>query len=125
MKRKKILYKMGELAKLCKVTPRTLQIPRLENQLHKCKEEMKRLSKRCSDLESLIAVQKKKEETADIYLDKLPAAFVASRYNYVDGAWNQKNPEKWLTIIQVPIESENVKFDEIMIDRSVKVKINK
>ena len=32
----------------------------------------------------------------------------APRYNYVDGAWNQKNPEKWLTIIQVPVEAENV-----------------
>ena len=26
------------------------------------------------------------------------------RYNYVYGAWNQKNPQKWLTIIQVPVE---------------------
>jgi len=23
---------------------------------------------------------------------------------YVDGIWNQENPEKWLTIIQVPVE---------------------
>lgn len=23
---------------------------------------------------------------------------------YVDGAWNQDDPEKWLTIIQVPVE---------------------
>ena len=23
---------------------------------------------------------------------------------YIDGAWNQKDPEKWLTIIQIPIE---------------------
>ena len=27
-----------------------------------------------------------------------------ARYNYVDAKWNQKNPEKWLTIIQVPVE---------------------
>jgi hypothetical protein len=27
----------------------------------------------------------------------------ATRYNYVEGAWNQKNPQKWLTIIQVPV----------------------
>jgi len=23
---------------------------------------------------------------------------------YVDGAWNQEDPEKWLSIIQIPIE---------------------
>ena len=23
---------------------------------------------------------------------------------YIDGAWNQEDPEKWLTIIQMPIE---------------------
>lgn len=274
MEKEKKFYKTGELAKLCKVTPRTLQIydekgllvpeqisdsghryynsenvlrlcfinslkqqglslseikelfddgicnmdiPQLERRLHHCKEEIKRLNKRCSDLESLIAKQKKREEAEDVYLDKLPAAIVAShtmmlshydelekqvidvtgpemlrlgcvtphpfycfsretgkvsadrkfevefcdevlemgtdsdiirfkqlpevplafcmkvhglhsqleasriqllaeiakrgyhivdtpRYNYVDGAWNQKNPEKWLTIIQVPVE---------------------
>lgn len=29
------------------------------------------------------------------------------RYNYVDGVWNQKDPKKWLTIIQVPVEKIN------------------
>jgi len=33
------------------------------------------------------------------------------RYNYVDGAWNQQNPKKWLTIIQVPVEEGNVESD--------------
>lgn len=28
----------------------------------------------------------------------------APRANYVDGIWNQEDPEKWLTIIQVPVE---------------------
>ena len=28
----------------------------------------------------------------------------APRFVYVDGAWNQEDPEKWLTIIQVPAE---------------------
>lgn len=281
MKKEEKLYKTGELAKLCKVTPRTLQIydekgllvpeyvsdngyryynsenvlrlcfinslkqqglslseiqelfkegtcsmdiPQLESQLHKCKEEIKRLDKRCSTLESLIAMRKKTQETAGIYLDKFPAAIVAShtmmlshydelekqvkgvvapemlrlgcvtpdpfycfsietgrvsadgklevefcdevlevgtdsdiirfkqlpevplalcmkvyglhsqleasrvrliaeiakrgyrivatpRYNYVDGAWNQQNPKKWLTIIQVPVEEGNVESD--------------
>ena len=23
---------------------------------------------------------------------------------YIDGAWNQEDPEKWLSIIQIPIE---------------------
>ena len=32
----------------------------------------------------------------------------APRYNYVDGIWNQKNPKKWLTVIQVPIEAKNI-----------------
>ena len=26
------------------------------------------------------------------------------RANYIDGIWNQENPEKWLTMIQVPVE---------------------
>ncbi|MBR5298689.1 MAG: MerR family transcriptional regulator [Bacteroidales bacterium] len=25
------------------------------------------------------------------------------RYSYVDGIWNQEDPEKWLTVIQVPV----------------------
>ena len=28
----------------------------------------------------------------------------APRANYVDGCWNEENPEKWLTIIQVPVK---------------------
>ena len=27
----------------------------------------------------------------------------APRASYVDGCWNQEDPEKWLTIIQVPV----------------------
>ena len=27
----------------------------------------------------------------------------APRANYVDGIWNQEDPEKWLTVIQVPV----------------------
>ncbi len=193
---------------------------KLERQLQKCEEELERLNKQRHCLKALIADQKKKEETADIYLDKLPSVFVAShtmmlsnynelekhvmevvgpemlrlgcitphpiycfsqetgnvsedgrfevefcdevlelqddseivqfkqlpevplalcmkvygandklgtnriqllaeitqrgyhivgapRYNYVEGAWNQKNPQKWLTIIQVPVEKVN------------------
>ena len=30
-----------------------------------------------------------------------------TRRQYVEGAWNQKDPEKWLTIYQVPIEKVN------------------
>jgi hypothetical protein len=26
------------------------------------------------------------------------------RYCYIDGIWNQEDPEKWLSIIQIPIE---------------------
>ena len=26
------------------------------------------------------------------------------RYSYVDGIWNQEDPDKWLTVIQVPVE---------------------
>ena len=28
----------------------------------------------------------------------------APRVNYIDGIWNQEDPEKWLTMIQVPVE---------------------
>ena len=24
--------------------------------------------------------------------------------SYIDGAWNQEDPEKWLSVIQIPIE---------------------
>lgn len=27
---------------------------------------------------------------------------------YVDGIWNQEDPEKWLTIIQVPVKKTNL-----------------
>lgn len=30
------------------------------------------------------------------------------RINYVNGFWNQKNPDKWLVIIQVPVEKMNI-----------------
>lgn len=33
------------------------------------------------------------------------------RRQYVEGAWNQKDPEKWLTIIQVPVTKEEHKFN--------------
>ena len=26
------------------------------------------------------------------------------RASYVDGIWNEEDPQKWLTIIQVPVE---------------------
>lgn len=29
------------------------------------------------------------------------------RYQFVEGPWNQKQPEKWLTIIQVPVAKRN------------------
>lgn len=28
----------------------------------------------------------------------------APRANYVDGAWNQEDPQRWLTVIQIPVE---------------------
>ena len=28
----------------------------------------------------------------------------APRAVYIDGIWNQEDPDKWLTIIQVPVE---------------------
>ena len=31
----------------------------------------------------------------------------APRACYVDGIWNQEDPEKWLTIIQVPVKKED------------------
>jgi effector-binding domain-containing protein len=33
-----------------------------------------------------------------------------SRIQYVEGSWNQKDPSKWLTIIQVPVESLSSKM---------------
>ena len=39
------------------------------------------------------------------YLEKEGYSIVsAPRACYVDGVWNQEDPEKWLTIIQVPVE---------------------
>lgn len=214
-------FSLAEIKQLFDGGTCNMDIPQLECKLHHCKEEIKRLNKHCSNLESLISMQKKIQETADVYLDKLPAAIVASRtmmlshydellkqvievtgpemlrlgcvtpqpfycfsietgevsadgkfevefcdevlevgtdsdiirfkqlpevplaicmkvygrhsqletsrvrlfaeivkrgynvvgtprYNYVNGIWNQENPEKWLTIIQIPIEKVNV-----------------
>ena len=28
----------------------------------------------------------------------------ALRTSYIDGTWNQENPEQWLSVIQIPIE---------------------
>ena len=30
------------------------------------------------------------------------------RTSYVDGAWNQEDPEKWISVIQIPIEDVKV-----------------
>ena len=31
-------------------------------------------------------------------------ASIEKHPNYIDGIWNQEDPEKWLTMIQVPVE---------------------
>ena len=38
--------------------------------------------------------------------EKLPDPVVPDtpRAVYIDGIWNQEDPDKWLTIIQVPVE---------------------
>lgn len=51
---------------------------KLQRQLQKCEEELERLNKQRHCLKALIADQKKKEETAEIYLDKLPSINVVS-----------------------------------------------
>ena len=28
----------------------------------------------------------------------------APRFSYIDGAWNQDDPEKWVSVIQIPVE---------------------
>ncbi len=39
------------------------------------------------------------------YLDKEGYKIAdAPRAVYIDGIWNQEDPAKWLTIIQVPVE---------------------
>ncbi|MCQ2974104.1 MAG: MerR family transcriptional regulator [Bacteroidales bacterium] len=41
------------------------------------------------------------------YIEEQGYEIVGSpRYSYVDGIWNQENPDKWLTIIQVPVEKK-------------------
>jgi len=32
------------------------------------------------------------------------------RIQYVEGSWNQKDPEKWLTIFQAPVEKRQIQF---------------
>ena len=39
------------------------------------------------------------------YLEKEQWKIVGQpRASYVDGIWNEEDPQKWLTIIQVPVE---------------------
>ena len=39
------------------------------------------------------------------YIDKQGFKIIGQpRANYIDGIWNQEDPEKWLTVIQVPVE---------------------
>lgn len=101
----KTKYKIGEFSKLARVTVRTLR--------------------HYEDIGLL-----KPDIVDKIYFDTLPAIIVASNKTilenydalgmhlctvvgpemarlgcecYVDGIWNQEDPEKWLTIIQVPV----------------------
>ena len=39
-------------------------------------------------------------------IESLPEVIIAGqpRTCYIDGIWNQDDPEKWLSIIQIPIE---------------------
>lgn len=213
-------FSLSEIGEILEKGDSFEDLTKLESQLQKCEEELKRLNKQRHYLKALVTGQKKIEETPDIYLDKLPSVIVAShttmlsdykelekyvmevvgpemlrlgcvashpiycfsqetgivskdgrfevefcnevielredseivqfkqlpevplalcmkvygandklegnrmqllaeiakrgyhvagtlRYYYVNGAWNQKNPQKWLTIIQVPVEKVN------------------
>lgn len=208
---------LADIKKIFDSGTRIADVDTLEFRLHECEQEMEQLRKRYNILKSLIADYKKKENTTEIYLDRLPSIIVASytmmvsnydelnkqimevvvpemlrvrsviphpyycfsretgkvssdgkfevefcdevlekgvysdiiqfkqlsevplavcmkvygsygkleanriqllaeiaqrgycivdtpRYNFVSGAWNQKNSEKWLTIIQIPVE---------------------
>ena len=88
MKKEQNLYKIGELAKLCGVTVRTLQI---------------------YDEKGLLV--------PGYIADSVKRGYRivdTPRYNYVNGAWNQRNPEKWLTIIQVPVEGGEFEDDCVL-----------
>lgn len=215
-------FKLSEIKEMFDNGSYLPRIDKLEAILHKSEAELERLNRRCDNLRALITDRKKKGETPNIYLDKLPSAIVASctvmlsdydelkkfvmnvvgpemfrldcssphpfycfsretgkvsedgkfevefcdevvkmgkdsdivkfkqlpevplamcmkvynpqrnlsvgrmallaeiakrgyrvagdiRYNYLEGSWNQKNPRKWLTIIEVPVEVADVK----------------
>ena len=44
------------------------------------------------------------EQVAAMGKDSDIIKFKQIPHSYVDGIWNQEDPEKWLTIIQVPVE---------------------
>ena len=65
-----------------------------------------------SEIEKWIKHKKLEErpETVELfkYIEKQGYRICGpTRRQYVEGAWNQKDPEKWLTIYQVPIEKVN------------------
>lgn len=73
-------YKIGEFSKLARVTVRTLR--------HY--EELGLL----------------KPDIVDMWTGYRITD--SPRACYVDGIWNQEDPEKWLTIIQVPVKKTNL-----------------
>ena len=43
--------------------------------------------------------------SAVAYLEEQGLRIVGDpRFSYIDGAWNQEDPEKWLSVIQIPVE---------------------
>ena len=51
------------------------------------------------------------DEIGDMYMDDSHQPSIDHmsghpRCSYIDGIWNQEDPEQWLSIIQVPIECE-------------------
>ena len=61
-------------------------------------------------LKDMIASQEKLKNMDKIYIESLPAIKEGYRItgdpraNYIDGIWNQEDSDKWLTVIQVPVE---------------------
>ena len=50
-------------------------------------------------------IRRNNEVGAFRYIDEQGYKVVGQpRTSYIDGAWNQDDPEKWLSVIQIPIE---------------------
>ena len=127
-------YSLEEILDLWEDETHFPSVKSLEEKIRTCEAELEMLKGRKRMLKAVVASQKKLHKMEKVYFETLPAITVAShrtiihsyedlfdwldkesyrvvgnpRACYIDGIWNQEDSEKWLTIIQVPVEKSSI-----------------